>query len=104
MLILASGTAISLIKSNISFSDGERSLSINQVQEISNDTDYAIKQLEKKVHHLENDIKWLKTVYEGTDVVPVLESLDETIRNEIEPTLNEAEKASDRLKNAVEGN
>lgn len=105
-LILCAGGAITLIKSSsLSFSSGDVSLKLsnnNQIREISNDAAHAIDELTRKIHYLENDVKWLKAVYEGSEVVPVLDSIDQKIQVDIEPTLNEAQKQSHRLRQVAE--
>ncbi len=106
LTILSVGLSIALIKSsNVSFSDGDRTLQLEsrqKIQVISNDAEHAINALETKVHYLENDIEWLKAEFQDPMFQKALELIDETIQREIEPNIKILEEVSQDLEDVSE--
>ena len=105
IVALCVGATTALIRSNnVSFSTGETSLQIHsqKIKTISNDAEHAIDALTAKVHHLENDIQWLKAEFDDPRFQKALELIDETIQREIEPTIRVIEKKSNDLKDVTE--
>ena len=104
IISLCLGATIAISRSNnLSFSSGETSLQIDsqKIKTISNDAEHAIDALTTKVHHLENDIQWLKAEFDDPMFQKALELIDQTIQREIEPTIRVIEEKSNDLKDVT---